>query len=379
MSEVEILRDRLRRALKATTFDSEPVQELIKTLITYNKDNLAEIAKTRPLLGAHTSIAGGYFKALEDGKSIGADVVAMFVASPRNWGIPALLTSSYERWMLTRALTGVEPGNAHGSYLLNLATLNEDLARKTQEQMIMEIQRCSELEIPLYTMHPGSRSLEEDMEDALARVSERLIPVLEASGAKTTTLCLETTAGSRMRSKIGDEFWHLGSIIRNLPKKLRNRIGVTVDTCHIWAAGYDIATEEGYQETMKALGQEVGFKYVKAFHLNGCRSELGQMVDRHAPIGDPPLDITPFRLLMNDERFKGTIMTLETPNPSEWPMEISMLLGLSGWDSPIGLEGTVSGQEENNKKYTINYGKRPYVVHNVNRPFIKWPVGFWVE
>lgn len=380
MSEDQkILVDKLNMAIQATGHDSDIVKNLIATLINLNKEHLKTIAATRPLLGAHTSIAGGYFRALQEGKEISADVVAMFVTSPKIWGLPELIPATLEKWNLTRALTGVEPGNVHGSYLINLATQNELLLEKSQQQIKLELERCSQLEAPLYTIHPGSKPVEEDIKKTLDRVAKTLTPILRTKAAQKTILCLETTAGSKSKTKIGDEFWHFGHIIRKLPKVLRNRIGITVDTCHIWAAGYDISTEKSYSDTIDLMAKQIGLKYIKAFHLNGCDSILGQNRDKHAPIGAPPMDLTPFKLLMNDSRFVGKIMTLETPNPEEWLNEIYMLKNLIGWTTNNLVVGSPPQRNEKNIYFgEINHGKRPYLVHNIPKPYIVWPRGIWI-
>ena len=370
----------LKELLQLYPASSDEIKKLTNKLIKNNKKRLTEIGKSRPLLGAHTSIAGGYSRALEQGSDIGADIIAFFVTSPRTFGISPLLQVSYDNWNIARALTGVEPGNVHGSYLVNLASPNEILAENSLRQVLLEMERCVELEAPLYTIHPGSRSLESSPEEALDRVVEQLTIILQAPAAKKTTLCLETTAGSKTGTKLGSSFEEFGYIIKALPRNLRKYIGITIDTCHIWAAGYDISTEIEYLRTMEEFDKEIGLKYLKAIHLNGCASECGGMLDRHAAIGAPPLDLTPFRMLMNDSRLFGVYMTLETPDMREWKNEILMLKQLIGWGSLDVEAATVGGSLEENEYFgEINYGNRAYLVHNIRRPYTVWPEGFWIE
>ncbi len=394
-------RDQLIRLVNLLPVASNEVQLLAAKVIKENQHRLQEIGKERPLVGAHMSVGGGLYRALERGAAIGADVVAFFITSPKMWGIPGLLPDSLARWNVARALTGVEPSNVHGSYLINLATPNEALLIKSINQVVVEAARCLELKVPLYTFHPGSRPKTMSEKEAVKRVGKALTLILKQLDNKNITICLEATAGSKGGTKQGASFENLKAIRNAVAKPLRGQIGFTIDTCHIWAAGYDISTEEGYEKVTNKMVKLLGLENIKAFHLNGCSSELGGFLDRHAPLGSPPLDITPFRLLMNDKRFRGIPMTLETPNVDEWANEILMLKGLVGWgvvgttrkpdtigslSTPQFLEqfhrsATVEGpsaEEEKEATSQVKYGNRAYLIHNVTRPFISWPKGYGV-
>lgn len=393
-------KEQLLRLSSLLPISAEEVQVLAKEIIAENKKYLQEVGQTRPLLGAHTSVGGGLYKALERGAAIGADVVAFFISSPKMWGVMGLLPDSLAKWNVARALTGVEPTNVHGSYLINLASSKKATLDRSIKQIILEATRCLELGVPLYTFHPGARPKTMSEKKAVSQIGKNLTEVLKLLDNKNITICLEATAGSKGNTKQGASFENLRAIKNAVSPSFRKQIGFTIDTCHIWAAGYDISTEEGYENVMSQMVEILGLDSIKAFHLNGCLSTLGGFLDRHAPLGTPPLDITPFRMLMNDKRFRGLPMTLETPNVDEWAAEILMLKGLVGWGtvgSPTAPEslysisttqflekfhhGATTGASPLAEKESISqvkYGNRAYLLHNVTRPLISWPKGYGV-
>ncbi|MBI1904411.1 MAG: deoxyribonuclease IV [Planctomycetia bacterium] len=261
-----------------------------------------------PLLGAHQSIAGGYYRAVEHAQATGCDCVQLFTKNNTQWRAKPISAAEAQQFKTRLAELGVSCPLSHDSYLINLASPDEAMWRKSLAGFVVELQRAEQLGIPYVVMHPGAYTTSGE-----AAGLKRVIRALDESFRQTRGLgvaCLiETTCGQG--TCLGWKFEQLARIIDG--SKFPERLGVCVDTCHIFAAGYPLHTEKEYRSTMRALDKTVGIKLVKAFHVNDSRRELGSRVDRHAHIGEGKLGLTPFRHLLNDRRFRKVPMYLETP------------------------------------------------------------------
>ena len=265
-----------------------------------------------PLLGAHMSIAGGYYKAVEAAAEYGMDVVQLFTKNNNQWNAKPLAQSEIDDFQAALKRTGVKFPVAHDSYLINLASPKDDLWQKSLEAFTIELERAEALGLIGVVMHPGA-FVDSSAEAGLARIVKALDEVHKrTAGFKTFTL-LENTAGQG--SNLGHRFEHLAQIANHVAAP--ERIGVCLDTCHIFAAGYPITTPQEYADTMAEFDRLVGTKRVRAFHLNDSVKELGSRVDRHAKIGAGKLGLEPFRHLLNDLRFAKVPMYLETPKGEE--------------------------------------------------------------
>ncbi len=265
-----------------------------------------------PLLGAHMSIAGGYYKAVEAAAKFKMDVVQLFTKNNNQWKAKPIAQSEIDEFRAAVKTTGVRLPVAHDSYLINLASPDKALWQKSLDAFTIELERAEALGLMGVVMHPGSH-LDSTPEEGLARVVKALDEAhRQTRGFQTLTL-LETTAGQG--SNLGYRFEHLASIANDVAAS--ERIGVCVDTCHIFAAGYPIKTKAEYKATMNEFDRVVGIERIRAFHLNDSVREFGSRVDRHAKIGAGKLGLEPFRHLLNDRRFASTPMYLETPKGVE--------------------------------------------------------------
>jgi deoxyribonuclease-4 len=260
-----------------------------------------------PLFGAHMSIAGGCHNALLDAVRHGCSTVQLFTKNANQWqGKPI---SDDEAALFRRTLrgSGLRYPTAHDSYLINLASPDDSLYRRSIEAFIDELQRAEKLRLSYLVTHPGA-SLDSGEEAGLARVAAALDEVhARCPGLRVRTL-LETTAGQG--SSLGHRFEHLARILSLV--KEPNRLGVCLDTCHVFAAGYALAPEAEYRATLRAFQRVVGLSRLRLFHVNDSLKPLGSRVDRHAHIGRGQLGLEPFRLLVNDRRFRNRPMILET-------------------------------------------------------------------
>jgi deoxyribonuclease-4 len=264
------------------------------------------------ILGAHMSIAGGYYKSVEIAHRCGCDCVQLFTKNNNQWRAKPISADEAARFKAALAEHKIAHPISHDSYLINLASPDEVLWRRSLEAFVVELQRADQLGIPYVVAHPGAFTTTSE-EAGLARIIEALDEVHAQTRGVGSRCLLETTAGQG--STLGWKFEHLATIIDGV--KDPDRLGVCVDTCHIFAAGYPLGTEKEYKATFKALDKTVGCKTVKAFHLNDSKRELGSRVDRHEHIGEGHLGIEPFRHLMNDSRFRKVPMYLETPKGEE--------------------------------------------------------------
>jgi deoxyribonuclease-4 len=264
------------------------------------------------ILGAHQSIAGGYYKAVELAHALKCDCVQLFTKNNNQWRAKELTDDDVSRFQAALAEFGVTHPLAHDSYLINLASPDRALWKKSVDSFVMEMLRADRLGIPYLVTHPGAYTTSSE-QAGIAAVVRALDEVHRQTRGITTKCLLETTAGQG--SCIGSRFEQLADIIDRVQDP--DRLGVCVDTCHIFAAGYPIGTEKEYKATIRELDKTVGLKLVRAIHVNDSLKPLGSRVDRHAHIGRGLIGKEAFRLLLNDRRFRKVPMYLETPKGEE--------------------------------------------------------------
>jgi deoxyribonuclease-4 len=264
------------------------------------------------ILGAHQSIAGGYYKAVETAHRLKCDCVQLFTKNNNQWRAKELTDEDVQRFQAALADRGIAHPLAHDSYLINLASPDRALWKKSVDSFVMEMLRADRLGIPYLVTHPGAYTTSSE-EAGIAAVVRALDEVHRQTRGIKTKCLLETTAGQG--SCLGCRFEQLADIIDGVQDP--DRLGVCVDTCHIFAAGYPISTEKEYKATIRALDETVGVKLVRAIHLNDSVKPLGSRVDRHAHIGRGMIGKEGFRLLLNDRRFRKVPMYLETPKGEE--------------------------------------------------------------
>ena len=258
------------------------------------------------------SISGGVDKAIIRGASVGCRAVQIFTKSSNQWAAKKLDDEVVARFKANMIETGIRDVVAHDSYLINLASPNNDLREKSFHAFLDEMERCRELGIKYLIMHPGSHTGSGE-EEGIKTISAEFRELLAMSDGWGVDIVLETTAGQG--TNLGHSFEQLSSIIENTGSN--NRMKVCFDTCHVFAAGYDISTEEGYHETMDRFDRLIGLDRIVAFHINDSKKGLGSRVDRHEHLGKGELGETAFRIIMNDQHFKTIPKILETPKGKE--------------------------------------------------------------
>ncbi|MFY3768522.1 Endonuclease 4 [Providencia manganoxydans] len=272
-------------------------------------------------VGAHVSASGGVDQAVIRAHEINATAFALFTKNQRQWKAAPLSEEVIEKFKANCAKYGYGKHQIlpHDSYLINLGHPEMEALEKSRVAFIDEMQRCEQLGIDLLNFHPGSHLKKIDVDDCLLRIAESISIALNET--KGVIAVIENTAGQG--SNLGYRFEHLARIIENVDDK--SRVGVCIDTCHAFAAGYDLRTEETCEETFKQFSDIVGFKYLKGMHLNDAKSEFASRVDRHHSLGEGNIGYTPFSYIMKDSRFDGIPLILETINPDIWPQEIAWL------------------------------------------------------
>ncbi len=272
-----------------------------------------------PLLGAHESVSKGLHYAFERITRAGGESLQIFTRNQRQWHPKPLTEEEIERYFKSWREHNKMIVASHASYLVNLASGKPELRRKSIEAFVEELRRCHQLSIPFVVMHPGSHT-----GDGPELGLERFVGALDESidqAESDTTILVETTAGQG--TGLGSSFSELGSIRSR--SRFPDKIGVCLDTCHIFAAGYDIRTAEGYQRTMQEFEREIGLAHLHFFHLNDSKKALGSRVDRHEHIGQGCIGLTGFTHLLNDPRFQNHPMTLETPKGDDLLEDIENL------------------------------------------------------
>jgi deoxyribonuclease IV len=265
-----------------------------------------------PLLGAHMSIAGGLHHALEDAARYRCGAVQIFTSSPNQWKARRLDAAAIGLFRDADVRLGPFASAAHDSYLINLASPEAALREKSVRAFIEEVERCEALRIPRLVFHPGAH-LGAGETVGLRRVAESMRKTLRASAGWRTRLLVESTAGQG--SGLGHRLEHLAELVDRCDGD--PRVGVCLDTCHLFAAGYDFRTPETYAAFRAELARRVGLERVGWFHLNDCVKELGCRVDRHAHIGRGRIGSKPFGLFLRDPVFRAVPMVLETPKEDD--------------------------------------------------------------
>jgi deoxyribonuclease-4 len=269
------------------------------------------------------SISGGVDTAFDRGAQIGCDAMQIFTKNNNQWRAAPLKEDAVERYHRRQAETGITPVVAHASYLLNLATPDDALWRKSIEALLIELERCEVLYIPYLIIHPGSHM--ESGEDAgIARIAEALNVAHERLPDAQVKIALETTAGQG--TNLGYRFEQLAAMIEGT--EARDRLTVCYDTCHTLAAGYDFRTPEGYAEVFKQFDEVIGLDRLTVFHFNDSKKDMGSRIDRHAHIGEGEVGLDGFRHILNDPRFQETPMLLETPKSKDMHEDVENLARL---------------------------------------------------
>ena len=285
------------------------------------------------LLGAHQSISGGVEKALERGREAGCDTIQIFVKSPNRWASKPLAEVNIVAFQEAVVKTGIWPVFAHALYLANLATPDDALWHRSLDALADDLERCEWLGLPGLVIHPGSH-LGSGEEAGIARIAAALDEVHARLPGYQVQIWLEITAGQG--AHLGYTLGQLRAMIDNAREP--ERLGVCFDTAHAFAAGYELRTREGYQATWAEFDGVLGLDRLKAIHLNDSKKDLGSRVDRHEQIGQGLLGLEPFRFLLNDPRFRGIPMTLETkkgPDLAEDKENLAVLRSLVQRDSTL--------------------------------------------
>lgn len=276
-------------------------------------------------IGAHVSAAGGVENAPVRADKIGAKAFALFTKNQRRWEAKPLSKENIDRFRKNCKALGFSMDHVmpHDSYLINLGHPEKPKLQKSRNAFLDEVRRCEQLGIRLLNFHPGSHLNKHSPEECLETIAESINWTLDQT--EGVTAVIENTAGQG--TNMGYRFEQLAGIIDRVEDK--KRVGVCIDTCHAFAAGYDIRTKDAFEETFDKLEKVVGFQYVKGIHLNDSKRELGDRVDRHESLGDGEIGLDAFRFMMEDKRFDDIPLILETPNTERWADEIEMLYGMA--------------------------------------------------
>lgn len=271
--------------------------------------------------GAHVSASGGVENAPRNASEIGATAFALFTKNQRQWRSAPLSATSIEAFARELATAGISPKHVlpHDSYLINLGHPEQEGLERSREAFLDEMQRCEQLGLDRLNFHPGSHLKKISTEECLDRVAESINIALRAT--KGVTAVIENTAGQG--SNVGFAFWQLKRIIDGVED--RSRVGVCLDTCHSFAAGYDLSSELACERTFEEFDREVGFEYLRGMHLNDALRPLGSRIDRHTPLGEGQIGWDCFRFIARDSRFDDLPLILETPDESRWAEEIAIL------------------------------------------------------
>ena len=275
-------------------------------------------------IGAHVSATGGVENAPLNAWAIKARAFALFTKNQRQWHAKPLTDESVAAFKVNLETAGIAPQHVlpHDSYLINLGHPEQEGLEKSRAAFLDEMQRCEQLGLSLLNFHPGSHLKQIDEAACLQRVADSINWALARTSGVTAVI--ENTAGQG--SNVGYRFEHLAAIIEQVEDK--SRVGVCLDTCHTFTAGYDLRSVEACDATFAEFESVVGFRYLRGMHLNDSKPDLGSRVDRHDSIGKGKLGLTVFRYIMNDDRFDEIPMVLETIDESLWPEEIALLYSM---------------------------------------------------
>lgn len=303
----------IKRAKKSKKDQKRDIEGEKPVTTTVDLDNfegiIPEMERLGRFVGAHVSAAGGLYNAFLNSKKIGGNAMALFLKSQRQWAAKPLEDETILKFKDTCQQLGFDMTKVlpHGSYLVNLGNPDEEKRKKSYEAFLDELKRCDQLGIKLYNFHPGSTVGACSVKESIQHIADCINEAIKATCE--VTVVIENMAGQG--NVIGGKFEHLRDIIELVEDK--SRIGVCLDTCHTFAAGYDLRSAKAYQKTMDEFEKVVGFKYLKAMHLNDSMTPHASGKDRHESIGKGHLGIAAFQNIMNDERLLGIPMVLETP------------------------------------------------------------------
>lgn len=272
-------------------------------------------------VGAHVSAAGGVENAPLNAYKIGAKAFAFFTKNQKQWKTAPLSEKNIREFKINCLKYNYLPESIlpHDGYLINPGSPDKEMLEKSREALLDEMQRCEQLGLKMLNFHPGAHLGKISEEDCIKIIAESINIVL--SKTSDVTAVIENTAGQG--SAIGHRFEHLRAIIDQVDDK--SRVGVCLDTCHAYAAGYDLKNPEGYDKAFDEFGKIIGFNYLRGFHLNDARKGLASRVDRHESLGKGDIGEDLFIRIMNDPRFDNMPIILETPNEEIWPEEIRWL------------------------------------------------------
>jgi len=276
---------------------------------------------SRKFVGAHTSASGGVFNAVKNAQTIGAKAFALFTKNQRRWDAKPLDTLTIDKFKKALDESGILPKHIlpHDSYLINLGHPDEQKLIKSRMAFIDELERCEQLGLDRLNFHPGSHLKEISEDECIVKIAESINMALDkTTGVKAV---IENTAGQG--SNMGYTFEHLAQIIDRVEDK--SRIGICIDTCHMFVAGYDIRTREAYDKTWDSFGDIVGFNYLMGMHINDSKPPLGSKKDRHHSLGEGEIGLDAFKFIMNDERMDDIPLILETIDSDIWAQEIELL------------------------------------------------------
>jgi deoxyribonuclease-4 len=263
------------------------------------------------MLGAHVSIARGIHNAPHNGKAASCDVVQIFTRSRNQWRARKLAAQELEKFREAQEETGVKVVCAHDNYLINLASPDRALFRKSCNAFMDEMKRCDLLGIPILVAHPGAH-VDSGEKTGLKKITEAFNRIFDRTPDSRVTICLETTAGQG--TALGYRFEHLAEILDKVENP--GRLAFCLDTCHVFVAGYPIGTKAGYRRTMKAFDDLLGLDRLLVIHMNDAKRELGSRIDRHERIGKGCIGTEPFGFILNDRRLARVPKILETPKAS---------------------------------------------------------------
>ncbi|MDF7669661.1 deoxyribonuclease IV [Orbaceae bacterium ESL0721] len=272
-------------------------------------------------IGAHVSAAGGVDNSPINAYQIGATAFALFTKNQRQWHAKPLETDMIDRFKQRCEKYGYTHKQIlpHDSYLINLGSPDDEQLAKSRAAFLDEFKRCEQLGLSMINFHPGSDLKKISMDECLTRIAESINLTLDQTSGVTAVI--ENTAGQG--SNLGYTFEQLAAIIAQVNDK--SRVGVCIDTCHAFAAGYDLRTEKAYHETFEQFDKVIGFNYLRGMHLNDAKSEFASHVDRHASIGKGNIGKVAFQCIMRDPRINDIPLILETPESTIWAEEIQWL------------------------------------------------------
>lgn len=260
------------------------------------------------LIGAHMSVAGGLDKAFERADALGCESMQIFTRSQRQWQARPVSLQEAEGFYRAWQRSNVKAVVSHASYLINIASPDAAVRAKSAAALREEVERCRHLNIDDIVLHPGF-AMDAGIDAATANIAETLLRLFDATQEYKTRILLETMAGQG--TCVGGDLAHFTEILDKA--NWHPRIGLCIDTCHVFAAGYDLRSSDAYERLVAAADKHVGLSRVRCWHLNDSKAAKGTHLDRHAHLGEGEIGLHPFALLMNDERFEETPTILETP------------------------------------------------------------------